>query len=79
VLSAVLILAALLAGFALGARRFASRGASAILAAPVDTNRCSVVGHRIETGPGSGAGKVLFSIVCPESIAPPATNGTSVP
>jgi serine/threonine-protein kinase len=76
-LSALLILAALLAGVALGARVLAPRGGSAALAAPADTDRCRVVGHRIETGPGSGARKVLFTIECPESDTPPATGGMS--
>jgi hypothetical protein len=56
----------------------ARRGAARYVPA-VDMDRCSLVGHRVESAPLGGGENVLFSISCPASEAPKASAEATAP
>jgi serine/threonine-protein kinase len=74
---AVAAVIALGVGVALGACQ-ARRGAARFVPA-VDTDRCRLVGHRVESTPVGGGQDVIFSISCPASDAPKASVEATVP
>jgi eukaryotic-like serine/threonine-protein kinase len=63
-------------GVALGA--YQARLGAARFAPAVDTDRCRLVGHRVETPVGGGQ-DVIFSISCPASDAPKASVAATMP
>ena len=74
---AVAAVIALGVGMALGAyqaRRVATRFVPA-----VDTDRCRLVGHRVESTPVGGGQNVVFSISCPASDTPKASVEATMP